>query len=159
RETGPERAQIVISLHAQQPGVQRGNGEKKARAIFFDYPKNLFRLRSLGPKDCGGAKAEGKIERVPETVGEEELRGGEADIIFLHSQNGFYKEIRDRDHIVLQVNCSFGRAGASGGIAPPGDVVLAGRFRLQAGGGLRSENFKGDSPAPRLSDDQHAFKL
>ena len=113
RKADSQRTQVVFLFHPKQARIKRRYGEEKSRVILIDHLENLFRVGPVGPEDRGCPEAERKIKRIAQAVGEEEFRCRKADIVFVHSKDGLYEQIGDRNHVVLKMDGTFRGAGAS----------------------------------------------
>ena len=131
RQADPEGAEVVLLLHPQHARVQRRHREEEGRTVALDGLQDLLRVGPLGPQHAGGTEAEGEVQGVSESVGEEQLGGGEADVVLGHAQHGLHEQVRDGDHVVLEVDRALGVARAARRVVPHDHVVAPGGLGIE----------------------------
>src|SRR5947199_9593660 len=158
RKADSQGAQIIFFFNAEQARIKGRYGEEKSRVILIDHLENLFRVGPVGPEDRGCPEAERKIKRIAQAVGEEEFRCGKADIGFVHSEDGLYEQIGDRNHVVLKMDGTFRRAGASRRVTPKADVVAVCSLGHEFIRCFGDQTVVGKSFSCGLADDDHMFQ-
>src|SRR4030095_14976749 len=88
-----------------------------------------------------------------ETVGEKQFGYAEAAIGRGHVEDALPVQLRADDHVVLQVNASLWKAGATGGIEPERRIILARRLSLEFRRRLRHQFVE------RRSDDNDVLEV
>ena len=91
----------------------------------------------------GGADAHRERQRIAEAIGEEQLGGGEADIVLAQGQHGFAVKLQSPVGVAVRMHRAFGPAGRARGIKPESGIVGAGRGGLlhRPGGGEKGLEF------------------
>src|SRR5262249_24518351 len=121
----------------EKGGEIRRHGEKERGAMALDDGVDVLRRGRAGAKDGSAADSEREIQSVAEAVGEEKFCGTEETIGFGDLEDLRGVALGGHDHVVLQVNATFGEAGAAGGVEPEGGIVFTGGRggELRVGGG------------------------
>ena len=124
-----ERAEIEAARgvrHLEEPGVDGGHREEMRRPLRGDHGEEVLGVEPLGNQDGGGAGEGGKVERVAEAEGEEELGSGEDEIIGPDAEDAAPHQLGGAYQIALEVHGGLGPPGGAGRVAPERDVVAAG---------------------------------
>ena len=142
---GDADAQPVRSAGAPVARVREDGREQGRNAVEDRRPLLAqdahHRIRGRAPFEQHHRRAHGERERhsVSQPVGEEELRGGEDDVVGAQLQHAFAVGLRRLHQILLQVHRAFGRPRRAAGVEPEGDVVGGGRRRLEPRRGGREQ--------------------
>src|SRR5215472_17306464 len=129
--------------------------EKQRRPITFDGFEDRLRPRRTRIQNAGRPHRQREVKAIPQAVGKEELRHAEKPVLWSDLQNRLGIALRADDHVVLQVNASFGLSGAAGGVKPECRVVLTGARDLQFRGTAVQKIVEADVPFGRRASDDH----
>jgi hypothetical protein len=93
--------------------------------------KHRLRRRALGHQHGGGPRGQRKGQRIAESVGEEELGRGEADVVLAELQHVLRVQRVGPVRIRMRMHGALRRAGGARRIEPERDVVGVRRRRLR----------------------------
>ena len=99
------------------------------RALFA--PEKGRRTRE---QNGGGADAEREVQRIAQSVREEQLGDAIAAVSVGHVQHAAGVQLGAHQHVVVEVDAAFGCAGAARRVQPERRVVLARRLGFKLGG-------------------------
>ena len=114
-----------------QRGIERRQAEEHGGTIAFDRLENRRRLGLARQQQRRGADREREGDGVAKTVGEEDLRHREADVVGLELQHVARERRLAIGHVVLQMDDALGPAGRARRIHPERHLVAV-RCRLPA---------------------------
>src|SRR4029077_14926075 len=119
-----EIVDLVMEIH--QSRVIGRHGKEEGGTITLDYIIDILRRGRSRPKNGRSPNGQRKIETIPQAISKKKLCSAEETIGFPNIQNIAGVLFGRYDHVVLQVNTAFRKAGAPRGIQPESDVVFAG---------------------------------
>jgi hypothetical protein len=91
-------------------------------------------------------------------AGEEQLGRREDHIVFLNAQYLLGVQLTGHSQVAVQMLDPLGRTGGAGGVQPEGDVVAAGRSRLEVRGCLIKQVVQARPPVIGLAGHDHLLK-
>src|SRR5439155_24419657 len=110
----------------QQGGVDGGYGKEYRRPVMADCFKNDFSRGLARHQNGAGAYSGREIEAIAQTVGEEQLRGGEGRVIGRNPQYALGVALQAMHHVMVQVDSCFWPARAARRVEPEGWIVSPG---------------------------------
>ena len=121
----------------------------------LDRRVDVRRQRRAGHEDAGRPDRQGKIQRVAETVGEEQLRDAEAAIGGTDAEHAFPEQLSAHHHVVMQVHAALRGAGAARRIEPERGRIAACLVRHQLGRPFVQQIVERSVPRRRSIADDH----
>src|SRR5580765_6627793 len=105
----------------------------------LDHTVDVGWRRRPRPQDRRRADRERKVQAVPQSISEKQLRDTEGPVVDRDTENAAAKQLGTNDHIVMQVHTALRLAGTAGGIEPESWRVTADDLRGQLARRLRDE--------------------
>ena len=116
---------------ASSAAIQRGHAVEDRRLVLAQPREDRGRRGPLGHQHRRGADRQRKREAVAETVGEEQLRRREDDVVLADAEDRLRVELGGRDQARLHVHGAFRRAGRTRRIEPETGIVAGRRRRRE----------------------------
>ena len=146
-------------LRGEHRGVERRDAEEDRGTLTRDQLEHRVRRRPLRVQHALPADAHREVARVAEAVGEEEL-GGRVHLVGRPEAEHLLRiGLGGDDHVVVEVDGSFGAARRARGVQPERDVVARGGRGLEGAGRPGDPVLEREMGPGRAARDQHVAEM